>query len=145
MPGVAWAGVGRRLAALIIDTIVAIGLFILGSEIAVALGLSTTSSDGTPAGYAVAWFTFGVFLLYVPFCWRVWQGTVGQRLLRMRVLRASDGRSLGTGAVILRYFLWLLCVCTIIIAAAAALTVTLSPTRRSWIDDVAGSVVVQRV
>jgi hypothetical protein len=66
-------------------------------------------------------------------------------MMGLRLLQASDGQNLSVAAAIGRYFLWLLCVSTIVIGVLAAIPALLSPTRKSLLDHASGSVVVRRI
>jgi hypothetical protein len=61
------------------------------------------------------------------------------------VVRAANGQSLGIGATTIRYIIWLVCICTILLAVVAAIMASDKPSKQAWPDDVAGSVVVKRV
>ena len=72
------------------------------------------------------------------------QGTIGQRALGIRVVRAADGKPLGIGATIIRYILFAVFTCTIIIGIIAAIAGADDPAKQTWMDKAAGSVSVKR-
>ncbi len=146
-PGLVWAGIGIRLAALVVDLVVELVVLLGGTAIADAAGYQ---SYGPNAGYSppatiVLWMTLVLLAGYVPTCWWAFQGTIGQRALGLRVLRAADGLSLGLGATTVRYLIWLLCVWTVVIGVVVAIVASDKPDKRAWLDDASGSVVVRRV
>ena len=99
-------------------------------------------STGASAAY-VCWFI--LLLAYHPTCWWAFQGTIGQRAMGLRVVKAADGSSLGIGATTIRYIVWLVCQVTVVLAIIAAVIANDNPRKQTWWDDVCGSVVVRRV
>jgi uncharacterized RDD family membrane protein YckC len=99
-------------------------------------------STGATAAY-LCWFILA--LAYHPTCWWAFQGTIGQRGLGLRVVRAEDGTSLGVGATTIRYLVWLVCQLITIIAIIAAAMASDNPRKQAWWDEAAGSVVVHRL
>jgi uncharacterized RDD family membrane protein YckC len=134
-------GIGIRFGALLIDA-----AFVLATAIVAGLLMGMVGGPGTdttPAAMAI-WLLWLFFVLsYHPASWYVFDCTIGQRALGLRVRRRSDGQSLGFGAVNIRYIVF--CVETLIfplgmIAAALAAS---DPIKRTWHDEAAGSVVVK--
>jgi len=82
-------------------------------------------------------------LSYHPASWYVFDCTVGQRALGLRVRRLSDGQSLGFGAVTIRYLVF--CMETLILPIGIVATVMAvnDPLGRTWHDEAAESVVVR--
>lgn len=144
--GLVWAGMGIRFAALIIDSVVEVVAFFVGALIAYAAGYQEHGPNPgySPAGVAILWITFAVLVAYTPSCWWAFRGTIGQRLIGLQVLRAADGESLSAGATTIRYLIWLVCTCTVVIGIVAAIVASEKPDKRTWLDDGAGSVVVRR-
>lgn len=147
MPGLAWAGIGIRLGALIIDAVVALVIVVGGTVIADQCGVTQVGNASiySPAAIAVSWIWIGILLAYVPTFWWVFRGTIGQLMLGLQVVRAADGKKLGIGATTIRYIVWLLCTCTILIGIVASIVAADKPDKRAWPDDASGSVVVKRV
>jgi len=145
-PGLVWAGMSIRLAALVVDLVIELVVLVAGTAIAEAVGYH---SYGPNAGYSppatiILWVTLVLLVAYVPTSWWAFQGTIGQRALGLRVLRAADGLSLGLGATTIRYLVWLLCVWTVVIGIVVAIVASEKPDKRAWPDDASGSVVVRR-
>ena len=136
-------GIGLRLGALLIDAAFVFATAIVASLLIAMVGGPGT--DTTPAAMAISLLWLFFVLSYHPASWYVFDCTIGQRALGLRVRRRSDGQSLGFGAVNIRYLIF--CVETLIfplgiIAAAMAAS---DPIKRTWHDEAAGSVVVKRL
>jgi uncharacterized RDD family membrane protein YckC len=145
MPGMKWAGIGIRLAAVTIDTVLLFVIFMVGATIAFAVGYTKDGPDAadTPAYQTVLWITVGICLAYMPVCWKLFRGTPGQRAVRLRVVRAEDGETLRLGAIIVRYLVWCLCVWTVVIGIVVAIVAAGDPEKRAWPDNASDSVVVK--
>ena len=147
MPGFVWAGLTIRFGALAIDAGIMFVALIIASMAAEAFGVEHTYyedyySTGAQFMYLL-WFAF--FILYQPLCWWAFQGTPGQRVLGLRVVRAADGTPLGLGPTLGRFAVWAVCQLTVILAIIAAAAASDEPARQTWWDKASGSVVVQRV
>jgi hypothetical protein len=151
-PGLVWGGVWTRLAALAIDlvlvagsffvTIFLVGIVSLGSSDA-AGSSSSAASTAAPAGTAIFLVWWFLAMMYHPACWYVMGGSVGQKVLGLRLARASDGRTLGLGAVLARYAIFLFVTLIFPLAIVSAIMAARDPFRRAWHDKVARSVVVK--
>ena len=98
--GLVIAGVFARLVAYSID-----GLFLGSVNLAIfgLLGLYSVDRDETVA-LAVSIVLVGIDLLYFVGLWTSgWQGTIGMRLLRLRVLGASSAGTLSVNDALLRW------------------------------------------
>jgi uncharacterized RDD family membrane protein YckC len=104
-------------------------------------GSSSASSTGATV-ISLLWFLF--LVAYHPTCWWAFQGTLGQRVLGLRVVRATDGGALGVGETTIRYLLFAICTVTIVPGLIAAAVAGDKLDRRTWWDDAAGSVVVKQ-
>jgi len=145
-PGVAWAGIGSRFGALVIDAVFMGALFFLAALLAAALGMRDNyygETEYSTASAIVLWIWALFFLVYHPVCWWRFQCTLGQRALGIRVVREADGRPLGLGSVILRYVVWFVLMLTVILAIIAAIVADGDPARRAWHDEASGSVVIK--
>ncbi len=135
-------GIGLRLVALLIDA-----AFVFATAIMADLLTALIGGPGiytTPAATAISLLWLFFVLSYHPASWYVFDCTIGQRALGLRVRRRSDGQSLSFGAVNIRYVIF--CVETLIfplgiIAGAMAAN---DPIKLTWHDEAAGSVVVKR-
>ena len=103
-------GIGLRLGALLIDAAFVFATVILTDLLIAVVGGPGT--DTTPAAMAISLLWLFFVLSYHPASWYVFDCTIGQRALGLRVRRRSDGQSLGFGAVNIRYIVF--CVETLI-------------------------------
>lgn len=145
-PGLQWGGVRVRLGALLIDAVIVIGvLFVLSAFIAVLTGPgSGTAAQSVPVlALSLGYWLFA--LIYHPACWYIFEGTPGQKLVGLRVVRASDGQSLGIGAVLARYLIFFIVTVLVPLGIISGFMTANDPFRRAWHDQLARSVVVRRL
>ena len=147
MPGFVWAGMMVRLGALLIDAGVVFVAMLIALAAAEAFGVDRT---GTVAEYSAGadlmmFLWVGLLLVYHPVFWWSFQGTPGQRVLGLRVVRAVDGSPLGVGATLGRYAVWLGCQISFILTIVAAALASEEPGKRTWWDKASGSAVVRSV
>jgi uncharacterized RDD family membrane protein YckC len=139
---------GIRAGALVLDFVFFCICGLVLSVIMGAPGFETV--NGRVEYQTLATFidivSWSIFLLYVPVCWYLFEGTPGKRLLGLRIVRASDGRKLGIGRIILRYLVWAFCIYLLFIPAIiAALVGNEDPQKRAWTDYAGDSVVVKEL
>jgi uncharacterized RDD family membrane protein YckC len=151
-PGIAYGGFGLRFVAILLDGLI-LGipfgvLFALIGGLAVA-SVSTTVDPNTGQVNSVAAGGAGgllvllylallvVSILYYVVLWSR-GGTIGQRLLKLRVVDATTGANISMGKAFLRYI-------GLIIAAIPCylglLWVIWDPRKQGWHDKIAGTVV----
>jgi uncharacterized RDD family membrane protein YckC len=150
-PGIEFAPHGGRLVAYIIDSIIVsivvviiftIGAFALGSGATVEGNQVTDISSGS-AIIATILFLVGflVALLYFPFFWARGGQTPGMRPFGLRVVRDSDGGTIGWGTALLRLV-------GLVIAGAVFylgyIWIFIDKRRRGWQDLIAGTIVVKQ-
>jgi len=150
-PGVEFAPHGGRLVAYIIDSIIVsilvtvfavIGAIALGAGATIVDNRVTEISSGAAAA-AVVFFLIAtlVGLLYFPFFWARGGQTPGMRPFALRVVRDSDGGSIGWGTALLRLV-------GLIIAGAVFylgyIWIFIDKRRRGWQDLIAGTIVVKQ-
>ena len=165
-----WGGLPWRFVALFIDGALVVGsLIVLSILVALISGEATAKSNSTTTPtatllFGVIWWIFA--LMYNPACWYVFGATLGQKVLGLRVARASDGQALGLGAVLVRFTIFsfvtgivplatllalvsgsavlgIVSLATISIPVISVITAWKDPFKRSWHDIVARSVVVR--
>jgi hypothetical protein len=144
MPGLLWGGIRVRLGALVIDAVLLVcSLFAMGLVVA-SIGGGSASRTGNTAATAVAlvWWLF--VLVYNPACWYIFGATPGQKALGLRVAQASDGQSLGIGAVLVRYLIFFMVTLAFPLGVVSAAIASKDPFKRAWHDDLARSVVVRK-
>ncbi|MFB6710163.1 RDD family protein [Streptomyces sp. NPDC056333] len=132
----------RRGLAVFIDLVIAVAVT-LGPLIALDRILVAASADGVWLPSAAAW-SLAFLLLYSPLSVSRWGGTLGKRLLGMKVVRDADGRRLSYGAALVRH-LSNLAVHAVPLLMIAHVTATgLSPKKQGLHDRLVGSRVVMR-
>jgi uncharacterized RDD family membrane protein YckC len=109
-------------------------------------GMRQTSAGTTytPAATAINLFWFFFVISYHPAAWYIFEGSIGQRMLGLRVVRAGDGQSLGFGAVTLRYIIFSVVTLCFPLGIISGVIASGNPMKRAWQDDAAGSVVVRK-
>jgi uncharacterized RDD family membrane protein YckC len=140
-----WGDVGTRLGALALDAIViVIALFAMGMVIAAVSPAGKTSNSESPIATAMGliWIVFA--LVYHPVCWYVFGGTLGQKVLRLRVARAYDGADMDIGRVLVRYLVFFFVTVIVPVGIISAVMTTQDPFKRAWHDQVARTIVVRR-
>jgi uncharacterized RDD family membrane protein YckC len=135
-----------------IDLVLVAGSLFLVFILIAAIGVSTSDSAGSasgsasnssPVGTAIALIWWILALIYHPACWYAFGGSLGQKVLNLRLARASDGRALGFGAILVRYAIFLTVTLLFPLAIISAIMAARDPFRRAWHDKVARSVVVK--
>jgi uncharacterized RDD family membrane protein YckC len=136
-------GIGVRLGALVIDAAFVFATLLLVGFLAVLV--DGNSEVATPPSMAISLIWMFFVLSYHPASWYVFDCTLGQRALGLRVRRRSDGQSLGFGAVNVRYLVF--CVETLIfpLGVIAGVMAANDPMKQTWHDEAAGSVVVKHL
>jgi uncharacterized RDD family membrane protein YckC len=166
-PGSSWAGLAPRFAATLIDLIVvgvawfvAAELFILVISATGSLDLSSIQPPSlgsltmTDQEFRLGVFLVGIWVavrgLYLVYAWSRFGATLGNQLLRLRVLDARTGGRISTGRAALRWFVaelpaigLLLDVGILLWYAAIVVSIARDPHRRGVHDRAAGSVMVR--
>ena len=142
------AGMGSRLAARILDAVIA-GVISLVVLIVVFGGLSAANSSET--GFLVGFLStllviMLVWLLYEPVLIAVYGQTLGKKIVGVKVIRADNGEIPGYGKSISRWLVPSVVNFIPVIGSIISLVVYLSPvfsdTRQGWHDKAAATVVV---
>jgi uncharacterized RDD family membrane protein YckC len=148
-----YAGFWIRLAARLIDgVILGIPFALLFGVIAVAAGVfagNTNSTNQNTSGAAAAVFGGFFILLYLCFLvitlgywiyfWGTSGATLGMRLLRLRVIDANTGATIGYARAVVRLLM------TVVNSWACYIGwiwVAFDPRKQGWHDKVANSVVI---
>ena len=150
-PGVEYAPHGARLVAYILDGLIASAICIVLIVLAlILLAAGSTIVDNrvtsmnpitTTLFVLLVILTIVVAVLYFPFFWARGGQTPGMRPFGLRVVRDSDGGSIGWGAALLRLVgLW--------VAGAVFylgyIWIFIDKRRRGWQDLIAGTIVVKQ-
>jgi uncharacterized RDD family membrane protein YckC len=144
-PGIQWAGIGVRFGALVLDGVILIvGLFAVALLVSAIGGYGSSAPSDAPATTAVGLIWWLVALSYNPVCWYVFGSTLGQKAFGLRVAQASNGQSLGMGAVLVRYLIFFMVTVFFPLGLVSAAMASNDPFKRAWHDDVARSVVVRQ-
>jgi uncharacterized RDD family membrane protein YckC len=136
-------GIGVRLGALLIDAAFVFATMLLVDLLIILVDGPGASGVLTPAATAISLLWIFFVLSYHPASWYVFDCTLGQRALGLRVRRRSDGQSLRFGAVNVRYLVF--CVETLIfpLGVIAGVMAANDPMKQTWHDEAAGSVVIK--
>jgi uncharacterized RDD family membrane protein YckC len=146
-PSAVYAGLGRRLSAMLIDLI---GLTLILFIVAVVFGIAYANANGiTPeeggyyAGGLFVYSWLAAPFLYFPLLWwgRLGGGTLGMRALGMRIVDTTGGELIGLGRAVLRYLGLLIAVASIFIGV---LWIAFDRQHQGWHDKIAGTLVVRR-
>jgi uncharacterized RDD family membrane protein YckC len=143
-PGWLWGGIGERFAALLIDGMIlffsAMALGLIASAIG---GPNASSASTSPATTATSLIWLFLALIYHPACWWVFGATPGQKALGLTVAQASNGQSLGIGAVLARFLIFFIVTIIVPLGLISAAMASSDPFKRAWHDQVARSIVVK--
>jgi hypothetical protein len=144
-PTLVWGGIGARLGALVLDAILLVvslfGLGLAATAISPAGGESASSSTFATA-LGVAWWLF--VLAYHPVLWYLAGGTLGQKVLGLRIARASDGADIDIGRVLVRYLIFFAVTVVFPLGIISGVMASQDPFKRAWHDQVARTIVVKR-
>lgn len=136
------AGSGRRVAAYLIDGV--IGLVVMGAVAGIVFGVSSATGGRLTAmfvlggAYAAG---FAWFLVYTALQGR--SGSIGMRLLRLRLRRNADGTALGFWRALVRNAVW--AVGGAVVVGYFSPLFDRSPWHRGWHDLAAGAVMTDAV
>ena len=138
-PG-SYGGFWIRVVAYIIDAII---LGIIGGILSVPLGVNY--SDVNSLSSAGARTSNGIdlvlSLVYFVGLWTYMGGTIGQRILGMRVVDAATGQPIGLGKAVVR---WLGLLLSFFVCFIGVIWVAFDGRKQGWMDKIAGTVVVRR-
>ena len=135
-PAVTYGGFWIRVVAYIIDGIL---LGIVGSIVAVIF--RANPGDPTSSGYTVAQtINFLIGAVYFVGLWTYWGASVGQRILKLRVVDVNTQQPIGVGKAILRYIGLFI---SFIVCFIGVIWVAFDPRKQGWMDKIAGTLVLQ--
>lgn len=144
-PGLVWAGIGSRFAALLVDAIlIGVALFAVGVAISAVDSGSSSRSSESPAASALSlgWAVFA--LIYHPLCWYIFGASIGQKALGMRIAKAWNGAHVGLSEVFVRYCVFFISTAIIPVGLLSAVMTAQDPFKRAWHDQIARTIVVRR-
>ena len=134
-----YGGFWIRVVAYIIDGII---LGIIGGIFSVPLGVNYSNVNSLSSGAARASNGIDLVLSLVYFVglWTYLGGSIGQRVLGMRVVDASTGQPIGLGKAVVR---WLGLLLSFFVCFVGVIWVAFDPRKQGWMDKIAGTVVVR--
>lgn len=142
-PGLRYAGFWIRFAAYLIDTI-AVSLVVAALRIPAVMSTCTSGTGVSACTYQVdgpgAGIVTAVLGVYWIVTWSVLRGSLGQRALGMRVVKAADGSRIGLARAVLRFVGYLISVLPFCIGLIWA---GFDPQKQGWHDKIAGTFVVR--
>jgi uncharacterized RDD family membrane protein YckC len=145
-PPFVYAGVGRRVVAVLVDSLIVVALAVLAMVLAVLAALV----GGTAAGEVTRQVKFlalgasplagfAVSLVYHLLCWGQGGQTLGKMLMGIRVV-GREGEEIGYRRAFVRWVGYLLALLPL---GAGFLMITFHPRRRGLHDLLAGTCVIQ--
>ena len=138
-PG-SYGGFWIRVVAYIIDAII---LGIIGGILSVPLGVnySDVNSLNSAAVRTSNGIDLVLSLVYFVGLWTYMGGSIGQRILGMRVVDATSGQPIGLGKAVIR---WLGLLLSFFVCFIGVIWVAFDARKQGWMDKIAGTVVVRR-
>jgi len=139
---VVYAGFWRRLAAVLIDTLIVIPLLGLLMYLLSDGKLSDELLESDPFAFYSPGATLAVdlgFFVLVIFFWVKFLGTPGKLLLGCQIVNANTGQPLTIGRAMLRYFGYLV---SAILFLLGFIWIAFDRRKQGFHDKIAGSVVI---
>lgn len=136
-PAGKYGGFWIRVVAYIIDGII-LGVVSLIIDAILQVNPSATSSSGNSGVASLVQFLIGV--AYFVSLWTYWGASLGQRLLKLRVVDANTMQPIGVGKAILRY---IGLVISFLVCFIGVIWVAFDSRKQGWMDKIAGTVVLQ--
>ena len=132
----AYGGFWIRVVAYVIDGVI---LAIVGAILSVIF--RANPSDPSSSGYSIVQvLNLVISIAYFAGLWTYWGATVGQRLLKLRVVDANTMQPIGFGKAIVR---WLGLVLSFLVCFIGVIWVAFDGRKQGWMDKIAGTVVLQ--
>jgi uncharacterized RDD family membrane protein YckC len=146
-PGVEFADFGPRLVAYLVDVLIVTALVVVGTvSWAVVAAVTGGITSGGMDAVAAVWLTVMVVvvtvigLAYFPWFWSRSGATPGMKMMRLRVVRDTDGGPISTGQAILRLIgYWI----SGLVLYLGYIWILIDKRRRGWHDLIAGTVVIK--
>lgn len=144
LQGPRYAGFWIRFVAYIIDSIIAdgvtFGLIFATKPVSCLTADGSTCLPGTTTVSPLLYLFLAIPLVYFVALWAI-GGTVGQRVLGLRVVSATTGQDLGIGRALLRLLGYLVSSAVLDIGLIWA---AFDSRKQGWHDKIAGSLVIHR-
>lgn len=139
-----YAGFWIRFGAAIIDNIIII-VALIPLTMLFGGGDTTASTNGFSSFQFMStwdWFWQIFIAIYCIFCWVIFAGTPGKRLLRLKVLDEKTGEHVTVGQGIIRYIGYFP---AMIVLFIGLIWVAFDPKKQGWHDKMAKTVVVKEL
>jgi len=135
-----YGGFWIRVVAYIIDAII---LGIIGGIISVPVGVNYSDLNSLNSGAARTSNGIDLVLsfLYFTLLWSYMGGSLGQRVLGLRVVDAMTGQPISFGKAAIR---WLGLFISFLVCLIGVIWVAFDARKQGWMDKIAGTVVVRR-
>ena len=141
--GVRYGGFWIRVVAYIIDYVITggitYGLLVATKPISCQDAGDGTCLPGTTTVSGLFYVLIAIPVVYYIVAWAI-GGTIGQRVLGMRLVNATTGQALGVGRSLLRLVGYIISTAVIFIGL---IWVAFDPRKQGWHDKIAGSVVIR--
>jgi uncharacterized RDD family membrane protein YckC len=136
---VRYGGFWIRVVAYIIDGII---LGIIGAIVLTILGVNVSDPSAAQNGRYQGASAFNLLVSFIYFAglWTVMGGSLGQRILGMRVVDANSGAPIGFGKAALR---WLGLIISFAVCFIGVIWVAFDARKQGWMDKIGGTVVVR--
>lgn len=134
-----YAGFWQRFLMFIVDLIIMIILFTIGSKL---MGLEfVTALDLSFSAGIAKWLIFLIPAVYIIGFWVILGGTPGKLIFKTRIVDAKTGGKANLGKLILRYICYSV---SKTLLGLGFIWIGLDSRKQSWHDKVAGTVVVKK-
>jgi uncharacterized RDD family membrane protein YckC len=134
-----YGGFWIRVVAYIIDAII---LILIGGVILNVMGVNVSDPNVLQSGryQGAQGFNLAVSFIYFAGLWTIMGGSLGQRILGMRIVDANTGAPIGLGKAALR---WLGLLISFVVCFIGVIWVAFDSRKQGWMDKIAGTVVVR--
>jgi uncharacterized RDD family membrane protein YckC len=134
-PGVAFASPGARLVGYIVDILIQGVLFVVLAVVTIVLGVAFF-----PLAILSAFAIVALAVGYFPYFWATTGQTPGMAMMKIKVVRDTDGGPITWGPAILRLIgFWV----SSLVFYIGFIWIFIDKRRRGWMDLIAGTVVVE--
>jgi uncharacterized RDD family membrane protein YckC len=131
-----FGGFWIRVVAYIIDAII---LGVVNGIVAVIVRANPT--DPSSPGYGIAsLLQLIISAAYFAGFWTYWGSTLGQRVLKLRVVDATTMQPIGFGKALVR---WVGLLISFLVCFIGVIWVAFDARKQGWMDKIAGTVVLQ--
>ena len=137
IPELTYCSLWRRLLVMVYDTVILIGLLMLGSALALPFG------DNPKIALLDFWFTLWLLLVcfaYLGGCWHYLGMTVGMRAWRVKLIRA-DGHRISWPGCLLRFLVGGV---SVLVVGLGFVWVLLDKKNRAWHDITAHTLLISQ-